>query len=68
MVLLCQFSPPAFQHLSTVRKEEEILLYALLKGYKFSMGKIIENSIIYIIRISNEIIFSYRHKYDLNGY
>ena len=23
---------------------------------------------IYIMRISNEIIFSYIHKYDLNGY
>ena len=34
------------KHLSIVRKEEAILLYALLKGYKFSVGKIIENSIL----------------------
>ena len=42
MILLCQFSP---KHLNTVRKEDAILLYALLKGYKFSVGKIIEKSI-----------------------
>ena len=34
------------KHLSTVRKKEAILLYALLKGYKFSVGKLIENSIL----------------------
>ena len=34
------------KHLSTVGKEEAILLYALLKGYKINMGKIIENSIL----------------------
>ena len=28
-----------------MRKEEAILLYALLKGYKINVGKIIENSI-----------------------
>ena len=33
------------KHLSIVRKNEEILLYALLKGYKINVGKIIENSI-----------------------
>ena len=33
------------KHISAVRKEEEILLYALLKGYKINVGKIIENSI-----------------------
>ena len=32
--------------LSTVGREEAILLYALLKGYKINMGKIIENSIL----------------------
>ena len=32
-------------HLSTVRENEAILLYALLKGYKFDVGKIIESSI-----------------------
>ena len=34
------------KHLSTVRREEEILLYALLKGYKINVGKIIEKSIL----------------------
>ena len=34
------------KHLSTVRRNETILLYALLKGYKISVGKIIENSIL----------------------
>ena len=33
------------KHLSTVRREEAILLYALLKGYKINVGKMIENSI-----------------------
>ena len=33
------------KHLSTVRRNEAILLYALLKGYKMNVGKIIENSI-----------------------
>ena len=34
------------KHLSTVRRDEVILLYALLKGYKINVGKIIENSIL----------------------
>ena len=34
------------EHLSTIRENEAVLLYAILKGYKFSMGKIIENSIL----------------------
>ena len=34
------------KHLSKVRKNEAILLYALLKGYKINVGKIIENSIL----------------------
>ena len=33
-------------HLSTVGREKAILLYALLKGYKKNVGKIIENSIL----------------------
>ena len=33
------------KHLNTIRQNEAILLYALLKGYKFDMGKIIETSI-----------------------
>ena len=34
------------KHLSTVGREEAILLYALLKGYKIYVGKMIENSIL----------------------
>ena len=33
------------KHLSTKREQEAIILYALLKGYKFNVGKIIETSI-----------------------
>ena len=33
------------KHLSIVRKNEAMLLYAVLKGYKINVGKIIENSI-----------------------
>ena len=33
------------KNLSTIRENETILLYALLKGYKFDVGKIIETSI-----------------------
>ena len=35
-----------FKHLSTVGREEAIFLYALLKGYKIDVGKMIENSIL----------------------
>ena len=35
----------AIKHLSTIREQEAIILYALLKGYKFDVGKIIETSI-----------------------
>ena len=34
------------KHLSTVREKEAVKLYAILKGYKFNVGKIIENSIL----------------------
>ena len=34
------------KHLNTVRREEAILLYALLKGYKINVGKIIAKSIL----------------------
>ena len=34
------------KHLSIVRREEEILLYTLLKGYKINVGKIIEKCIL----------------------
>ena len=40
------------KHLSTVRVKEVILLYAILKGYKFSVGKIIKNSILSYFRSS----------------
>ena len=40
------------KHLSTMRKNEAILLYALLKGYKINVGKIIENSIMSYYRSS----------------
>ena len=33
------------KHLSTIREQEDIILYVLLKGYKFDVGKIIETSI-----------------------
>ena len=33
------------KHLSTIRVQEAFILYALLKGYKFDVGKIIESSI-----------------------
>ena len=34
------------KHFSTVRKEEAVLLYTILKGYKINMGKVIEKSIL----------------------
>ena len=33
------------RHLSTVREQEAVMLYAILKGYKINIGAIIENSI-----------------------
>ena len=33
------------KHLSTIRENEAIILYSLLKGFNFDMGKIIETSI-----------------------
>ena len=33
------------KHLSTVREQEVVMLYAILKGYKINIGAIIENSI-----------------------
>ena len=41
---LCLVILPS-KHLCTVREKEVVSLYAILKGYKFSVGKIIENSI-----------------------
>ena len=34
------------KNLSTIREKKEILLYAILKGYKFSVGTFIKNSIL----------------------
>ena len=42
---ICSVILPS-KHLSTVREKEVVLLYAILKGYKFNEGKIIENSIL----------------------
>ena len=33
------------KHLSTVREQEAVMLYAILRGYKINIGAIIENSI-----------------------
>ena len=41
----CSFILPS-KHLSTVMEKEAVLLNAILKGYKFSIGKIIDNSIL----------------------
>ena len=40
------------KHLGIVRDKEAILLYAILMGYKFSVGKIIKNSILSYFRSS----------------
>ena len=42
---LCSIMLPS-KHLCMVKEKEAVLLYAILKGYKFSVGKIIENSIL----------------------
>ena len=42
---ICSVILPS-KHLSTVREKEGVLLYAIPKGYKLSMEKIIENSIL----------------------
>ena len=34
------------KHLCTIREKEAVLLYAILKGYKFNVGNLIENSIL----------------------
>ena len=34
------------KHFSTVKEKEIVLLYAILKGFKFNVGKIKENSIL----------------------
>ena len=42
---LCSVILPS-KHLCIVREKEAVLLFAILKGYKFSVGKIIKNSIL----------------------
>ena len=42
---LCSIILPS-KHLCIVREKEAVLLYAILKGYKYSVRKIIENSIL----------------------
>ena len=42
---LCSVILPS-KRMCTIREKEAVLLYAILKGYKFSVGKIIENSIL----------------------
>ena len=42
---LASFLVPT-RHLSTVREQEAVLLYAILKGYKLNVGALIEKSII----------------------
>ena len=42
---LCSVMLPS-KHLCKFREKEAVLLYAILKGHKFSVGKIIENSIL----------------------
>ena len=46
MVLLPWFILTTFQTLNTMRKEESLFLYAIFKGYKMNVGKIIETSIL----------------------
>ena len=46
---ICSIILPS-KHLSTVRDKEAIILYAIFKGNKFSVGKIIENSILSYFR------------------
>ena len=45
LYFLCSVMLPS-KHLSTVREKKVVLLYAILKGYKFNVDKIIENSIL----------------------
>ena len=42
---ICSVLLPS-KHLSIVREKEVVLLYAILKGFKFNVGKIIKNSIL----------------------
>ena len=41
---LCSVILPS-KHLSTIREKEAVLLYSILKDYRFSVGKTFKNSI-----------------------
>ena len=45
MVIFLRLFLVPTRHLCTVREQEAIMLYAILKGYKINVGTIIENSI-----------------------
>ena len=55
---ICSVILPS-KHLSTVREKEAILLYAIFNGYKFGVGKIIENSILSYYRGSYKGLVSH---------
>ena len=42
---LCSIMLPS-KHFGIIKEKDAVFLYAILKGYKFSIGKIIENSIL----------------------
>ena len=46
MVLFCQLCPHPLNHVSVVRQDRAILLYALVKGWSLNVGKIVEQSIL----------------------
>ena len=50
---ICSIILPS-KHLSAVRENEAVLLYSILKGYKFSVRKIIEISILSYYKGSDE--------------
>ena len=53
MVLLCKLcSHPPSKHVSIVRQDRAILLYALVKGRSLNVGEIVEQSILYYVENS----------------
>ena len=42
MVLLCKLFLTPSKHVSIVRQDRAILLYALVKGWNLNVGKIVE--------------------------
>ena len=55
------------KHLSTIRDKEAVLLYAILKGYKCNVGKIIENSILSYYRGGYRGLVPYQALFILGG-